>query len=159
AAAAAHPAAWRARLLSPRALPAVRAGQLDPDGVPGDEARRGPQARPVRTDRARLMIALLASIALAAAMPVVPGNKATTLVSKAAGEKPRPVVLHFWATWCEACREEFPALRPQLTQLPSTGVGVLLISIDRPEDRQQAQKMLADFKLSKVKAVLLDAPD
>lgn len=106
-----------------------------------------------------MMIALLTSIALAAAMPVLPGHNATSLVATAAGKTPRPVVLHFWATWCEACREEFPALRPQLTQLPSKGVGVLLISIDRPEDRQRAQQMLADFKLQKLRAVLLDAPD
>jgi len=65
------------------------------------------------------MIALLTSVALAAAMPVLPARKANELVATAAGKNPRPVVLHFWATWCEACRDEFPALRPQLTGLPS----------------------------------------
>jgi len=105
------------------------------------------------------MIALLTAVALAAAMPVLPARKASRLVSTAAGKTPRPVVLHFWATWCEACRDEFPALRPQLTRLPSKGVGVLLVSIDRPEDRQRAQQMLADYKLLKVRAVLLDAPN
>ena len=83
------------------------------------------------------MIALVATIALAAGMPVLPGRQASRLVTRAAGKEARPVVLHFWATWCEACREEFPALRPQLTGLPKRGVGVLLISIDRPEDRQR----------------------
>ena len=38
-------------------------------------------------------------------------------------------------------------------------MGVLLVSIDRPEDRQRAQQMLAEFKLGSVKAVLLDAPN
>jgi len=92
-------------------------------------------------------------------MPVLPARKANELVATAAGKNPRPVVLHFWATWCEACRDEFPALRPQLTGLPSRGVGVLLVSIDRPEDREKAEKMLADFRLLRVHAVLLDAPD
>ncbi|HYS09999.1 MAG TPA: TlpA disulfide reductase family protein [Myxococcales bacterium] len=105
------------------------------------------------------MIALLTSVALAAAMPVLPARKANELVATAAGKNPRPVVLHFWATWCEACRDEFPTLRPQLTGLPSRGVGVLLVSIDRPEDREKAEKMLADFRLLPVHAVLLDAPD
>jgi peroxiredoxin len=105
------------------------------------------------------MTALLTTIALAAAMPVLPGQKANKLVATAAGKTPRPVVLHFWATWCEACRDEFPTLRPQLTGLPSRGVGVLLVSIDRPEDREKAEKMLADFHLLPVHAVLLDAPD
>jgi peroxiredoxin len=105
------------------------------------------------------MISLLATVALAAAMPVVPVRQAHRLVQRAAGKDQRPVVLHFWATWCEACRDEFPALRPQLKGFPKQGVGVLLVSIDRPEDKQKAQQMLADFKLAAVKAVLLDAPD
>jgi len=105
------------------------------------------------------MLALVASIALAAGLPVLPLRQAPRLVAKAAGKEARPVVLHFWATWCEACRDEFPALRPQLTQLPKRGVGVLLVSIDRPEDRERAEQMLAEYKLRAVKAVLLDAPN
>jgi thiol-disulfide isomerase/thioredoxin len=90
---------------------------------------------------------------------VLPAAQAPKLVAKAAGKKPRPVVLHFWATWCVACREEFPALRPMLLQLPARGVGVLLVSIDRPEDRPKAQQMLSQYELLGLPAVLLDAPD
>lgn len=103
------------------------------------------------------MTALLAAL-LAATMPIVPVSRAPKLVSVAAGAKARPVVLHFWATWCTACREEFPALRPQLKQLPSQGVGVLLVSIDRPDDRKKAEQMLAQYKLQRSHAILLDAP-
>jgi peroxiredoxin len=58
-----------------------------------------------------------------------------------------------------ACRDEFPALRPRLSKFPARGVGVLLVSIDRPQDRQKAQDMLAHYKLFRLPAVLLDAPD
>jgi len=104
------------------------------------------------------MGALLAAL-LAAAMPVLPVSQAPKLVAQAAGKQPRPVVLHFWATWCVACREEFPSLRQQLLQLPDRGAGVLLVSIDRPEQRAAAQEMLAQYELLAVPAVLLDAPN
>jgi peroxiredoxin len=106
------------------------------------------------------MRALLAALLLAtAALPVRPIADAPRLVAETAGEKPRPVVLHFWATWCTACREEFPALRPELLGLPKRGVGVLLVSIDRPDDGEKASKMLAQYQLAGLPAVLLDAPE
>jgi thiol-disulfide isomerase/thioredoxin len=105
------------------------------------------------------MLALLTALLTAATMPVLPLAQAPKLVANAAGKKARPVVLHFWATWCLACREEFPALRPMLTRLPARGVGVLLVSIDRPEDRPKAEQMLAQYELLGLPALLLDAPD
>lgn len=71
----------------------------------------------------------------------------------------KPAVLHFWATWCEACRDEFPALRPRLLRLPARGVSVELISIDAPADGARAEQVLAGYGLSSLPALLLDAPD
>src|SRR5437868_9237105 len=98
----------------------------------GDEARGSAPPRPLRADRAGLMGAILAAL-LTAAMLVLPVSQAPKLVSQAAGKRARPVVLHFWATWCDACREEYPALRQHLVQLPDRSAGVLLVSMDRPE--------------------------
>jgi thiol-disulfide isomerase/thioredoxin len=105
------------------------------------------------------MGALLAALVAAAALPVLPAAHASKLVTDAAGNTTRPVVLHFWATWCGACREEFPSLRRELLGLPKRGVGVLLVSIDRPDHRAQARRMLSDFRLLALPAVLLDAPE
>lgn len=66
----------------------------------------------------------------------------------------QPVVLHFFASWCGACEVEFPRVRPVL--LKSNAV---LVSIDRPADAPKAEAMLRRFRLTKLRALLLDAPD
>ena len=71
----------------------------------------------------------------------------------------RPAVLHFWATWCDACRDEFPRLRKLLNGLPARGVGVLLVSIDRPEKLDRVKRDLRRFGVARLPAVVLDAPD
>jgi thiol-disulfide isomerase/thioredoxin len=90
-------------------------------------------------------------------LPVRPIADAPRLVQEIGHGK--PVVLHFWATWCGACREEFPRLRPEFMKLDSQGVELALISIDRPSEAARAEEMLRDFKLSGLRALLLDAPD
>jgi len=100
------------------------------------------------------MRALLAALLLAAGLPIRQVSEIASLKGQG-----KPAVLHFWATWCEACRDEFPALHSRLVKLPSRGVKVELVSIDRPDDREKAARMLRDFKLGALPAVLLDAPD
>lgn len=46
-----------------------------------------------------------------------------------------PVVVHFWATWCHACVEEFASLAPALSQVIAAGGKVMLVSLDEPSMR------------------------
>jgi len=52
--------------------------------------------------------------------------------------KGRPVLLNFWATWCEACKEEMPSMQRLYDRMAEQGVEVIAVSIDRKnEDRVQ----------------------
>ncbi|HWE24541.1 MAG TPA: TlpA disulfide reductase family protein [Myxococcales bacterium] len=104
------------------------------------------------------MRALLTAIAIAAplAIPIRPVAD-TPKLAREAGHG-RPAVLHFWATWCDACREEFPRIRQLLNELPAREVGVLLVSIDRPEKSAAVRRDLERFGVSGLPAIILDAP-
>ena len=99
-----------------------------------------------------MRIAILATL-LAAATSSTPSSKeelrplAVRPVSEAASlareaGHGRPAVLHFWATWCGACRDEFPRIRKLLNRLPARNVGVLLVSIDRPDKLEEVKRDL-----------------
>jgi thiol-disulfide isomerase/thioredoxin len=71
----------------------------------------------------------------------------------------RPAVLHFWATWCDACEDEFRHLGPLFNALPGRGVAVELVSIDAPETRGRIAPMLERLGVARLPLAVLDAPD
>lgn len=90
------------------------------------------------------------------AMAIRSGGEARKLLTEVGGG--RPAVLHFWATWCDACRAEFPKLHDLLLSLPARHIAVALVSLDQPRDLDAARTQLSTFGLSELPAVLLDAP-
>jgi len=105
--------------------------------------------------RAALAFSLL--VAAPSDPRVLPSSEASSLVRMAGSGK--PVVLHFWATWCMACQEEFPRLRKSLAGLQRKGIAVLLVSIDRPEDLPRVKQDLRRFGVADLPSVVLDAPE
>jgi thiol-disulfide isomerase/thioredoxin len=47
--------------------------------------------------------------------------------------KDRPLLINFWATWCEPCRREIPLLRALRHERSAAGLEVVGIAVDLPE--------------------------
>jgi thiol-disulfide isomerase/thioredoxin len=52
------------------------------------------------------------------------------------------ILIHFWASWCDPCKEELPLLQTFYEKYHSQGLEVLTISMDKPSDLEVAKKMI-----------------
>jgi len=59
--------------------------------------------------------------------------------------KGKVVLVNFWASWCEPCREEMPIIESYLKKNKAKGFEVLAISMDKPSDLEQAKKILQNY--------------
>jgi peroxiredoxin len=59
--------------------------------------------------------------------------------------KDKVVLIHFWATWCAACREEMPALEAVWRQYHAKGLEVLAVSADRPRAKGDVDQVMHYF--------------
>ena len=56
-----------------------------------------------------------------------------------AGQKGKVLLVNFWATWCQPCRKEMPALAKMAARLASKGMVLATVSADEPEDEVTAR--------------------
>jgi cytochrome c biogenesis protein CcmG/thiol:disulfide interchange protein DsbE len=55
------------------------------------------------------------------------------------------VLVNFWASWCEPCREEMPAIQAFLKKNKDKGFEVLAITVDKPADMEQAKQIMSQY--------------
>jgi thiol-disulfide isomerase/thioredoxin len=71
----------------------------------------------------------------------------------------RPLLLNFWATWCDPCREEFPDLVKLDTDYKDKGLNFIAVSLDDITDiKSEVPKFLNQMK-AMMPVVLLNVND
>ena len=79
------------------------------------------------------------------AAPSVSLKLATAADLKALRKRPLQQLrlVHFWATWCAPCLEEFPQLLYLAHLFSEAGLELITVSLDQPEDRSKVVAFLS----------------
>ena len=70
----------------------------------------------------------------------------------------RPLLVNFWATWCDGCREEFPDLVKIDNDYRAKGLNFLSVTLDEVSDKTKAVDFLKQMKAT-IPVVLLNVND
>lgn len=91
--------------------------------TPGRESRESQTARKPRGKRAAVKPAPKS----ASKVRVITADELAALLKPGKG---RPLLVNYWATWCDPCREEFPDLVKIDTDYRTKGLDTIAISLD-----------------------------
>jgi|ERR1044072_6673957 thiol-disulfide isomerase/thioredoxin len=71
----------------------------------------------------------------------------------------RPLLVNYWATWCDPCRDEFPDLVKIDTDYRSKGLDFIAVTLDDKEDLKTAVPDFLRLMKAKMPVYLLDVSD
>jgi thiol-disulfide isomerase/thioredoxin len=71
----------------------------------------------------------------------------------------RPLLVNFWATWCDGCREEFPDLVKIDTDYRAKGLNFVTVSLDEVQEIKTAVPQFLKQMKATMPAVLLNIND
>ena len=74
-------------------------------------------------------------------------------------KQPRPLLVNFWATWCEPCREEFPDLVRINADYHGRGLEFITISLDDVMDIKTTVPQFLEEKHASMPTYLLNPSD
>lgn len=58
----------------------------------------------------------------------------------------KPLLINFWATWCEPCRDEYPMLNELAKQYAPKGLKVVGVNMDQDGDLILMRRFIARYK-------------
>lgn len=107
--------------------------------------------------RTRTVLVVLCLLAAAGALATPPASKTAAprdpeMIDLQAYQKlleqyhGKPLLVNFWATWCEPCRDEYPMLNELAKQYAPQGLQVVGVSVDDDGDLILMRRFLARYK-------------
>jgi thiol-disulfide isomerase/thioredoxin len=106
--------------------------------------------------KTRLLLIFLPLIAAAGAglwwwrssrSPATRQDSAEAILGHVRSSQSQLVLVNFWASWCEPCKEELPALWELKGLYPENNLKIVLVSIDDPDEIEAAAGYLRDNKM------------
>ena len=91
--------------------------------------------------------------------PVVSEINTESLLTLLKRQSDKPLLVNFWATWCDPCRDEFPDLVKIDQEFRSRGLDFVTVSLDDMADiKTEVPKFLQRMNAT-MPAYLLNVPD
>ncbi|SRR5260370_40516 len=113
-------------------------------------------AVPAQTPKGR---AAKPSSAVRASLPSVTEIDTDALKALLKRDSERPLLVNFWATWCDPCRDEFPDLVKIDQQYRPGSLDLAAISLDDPKDLKTEVPRFLQQMNATMPAYLLNVPD
>jgi len=89
--------------------------------------------------------AIAANLAIGKSAPSISIKTFDGLTINNTNAKGHILIIHLWATWCDSCQKEMPALESFYQKYQKNGVEVVAISVDDRSDLSKVKSVLKDF--------------
>ncbi len=116
------------------------------------QQRRSSRARKVSPKTAQAKPVAVREIDLAGLKKLLAHNESQTRTG-------RPLLVNFWATWCEPCREEFPDLVRINREFSKQGLDFIVVSLDDVSEINKGVPQFLQQMRATMPAYLLNVTD